>query len=398
MRFTRVLRSFLGDERGQALAFIAVALVPMLAMSGLAIDLGRGFVTRSHLSRAIDAACLAAARAIRQGETLAEQEAWAVAAANGVRSGVDGVTLTLDFGTTEDGEYTVAMTARKSVPTLLMKVLGYNTLDVATAAEATVPPLDIVLVLDRSGSLGQQSAWRPLQDAASDFVLRFSDDIDQMGLVSFQIRAEKEIQMDFGFKTSVTSAITRLNSVGDTNTGEGLSLAFQQLQSATVREAAEKVVVFFTDGRPTAFRASIGGQDRIMAVPTGQSSRVRGLFDNPGTLPMNHLANPDDCHNALSCYGYDVDSARNQARQNGIASADQIRAQGIHIFTIALGNPHAHDPLHTPDLDYLELIANVDGRADPAQPKGRSYFAPTASDLDDVFNQLASELLVRLSR
>jgi hypothetical protein len=51
----------------------------------------------------------------------------------------------------------------------------------------------------------------------------------------------------------------------------------------------------------------------------------------------------------------------------------------------------------TPDLDYLRQLANEDGITDPTQPKGKSYFAPTADDLRAIFNLVARDLIVRLA-
>ncbi len=48
-------------------------------------------------------------------------------------------------------------------------------------------------------------------------------------------------------------------------------------------------------------------------------------------------------------------------------------------------------------MDYLRLLANEDGAASGSQPAARAYFAPSASELDDVFNQVAQDLLVRLA-
>ena len=57
--------------------------------------------------------------------------------------------------------------------------------------------------------------------------------------------------------------------LGYTNTGEGLRLAHVQFQSGVVRDRSAKVVVFFTDGRPTAYRGVEGPvwdkSDRILA-------------------------------------------------------------------------------------------------------------------------------------
>ncbi len=51
-------------EKGIALVYMAVFLVPLLACTGLAVDLGRGYLVRVALARAVDAAALAAARNI----------------------------------------------------------------------------------------------------------------------------------------------------------------------------------------------------------------------------------------------------------------------------------------------------------------------------------------------
>jgi hypothetical protein len=78
--------------------------------------------------------------------------------------------------------------------------------------------------------------------------------------------------------------------------------------------------------------------------------------------------------------------------------ADAIRSQGVLLYTIGLGDPDASDPIVQPDLDYLRRLANEDGITNPAQPKGRMYFAPSPDVLGEVFRQLARDLLVRLAQ
>jgi Flp pilus assembly protein TadG len=373
------------------LAFVALSLVGVIGFGGLAIDLGRSYVVKARLGRAVDAAALAGASAVRLGETTARQHGTAVAALNGIRDGVDGVSFSLHFDTNAEGEQTVSANANRPVPVTLMRILGWEKLDVAAAAVAAVPPVDLVLVLDQSGSLATQNAWDDLQSAAKSFVDYFNDVIDQVGLVHFQVRADHSVMIDQYFKTSIASAIGNMNSVGDTNTGEGLRLALEQ-------EKSVKVMVFFTDGRPTAFRGMIGGEDRMIAVSTVIRGTVRGYMDDPDNLSMDRLASPDGCVRAADCYGWSESEVREEGRQKGIAMADAIRDQGVLIYTIGLGNPKASDPILQPDLDYLELLANVDGVADDSQPRGRSYFAPSASELQGVFDQVARDLLVRLTQ
>lgn len=388
----------LTSRRGAVLVFVTIGLFVLLGLSGLALDGGLAYLTRARLSRAVDAGSLAAARTLRQGQKAAESAAYAVAAANGVQ--VTGTTtLTVEFGTNAKLQQTVLMGARRTIPLLFSRVLGHQEMTIGAVAEATVPPIDMVLVVDRSGSLESQGAWVPLQNAVRDFVRLFDDEIDQLGLTSFQIRANDEVLLSHGFTGAVTSGISSMNSAGDTNTGEGLRLASEQFRLPNVRPGAAKVVVFFTDGRPTAFRGELGGADRVLAVRTFDDDQIRGYFDNPATIPMNQLAEPSGCAGAATCFGtWTEETVRSQARRSGEIAAESLRAAGVFVYTIALGNPAAADPLQQPDLGYLEGLANVNHRTHPNQPAGRSYFAPSAAELHDVFQQLAKDLLVRLSR
>ncbi len=386
------------DQRGAILVLVAVSLIGLIGMSGLAIDIGRGYLSKVRLARAADAAAIEAASHIRLGLDAAEQSARAVAALNGVVNGVNGVSLSLSFDTNAFGENTVLVRASRPLNTTLSRILGRNTLQVATDAVAAVPPVDMVLVLDQSGSLAAAGAWDDLQTAVNQFVSHFNDAIDQLGLVHFQARAADAFAISDLFTTPITNAVSGMNSAGDTNTGEGLRLAFSQMQSPVLRERSAKIVVFFTDGRPTAFRDLIGGQDRVIAVKRAITGVLRGLLDDPDELPMEQLAPPDDCAGVSECYGWTEETVRAEARQKGIFWAQQIRNEGVLIFTIGLGDPAASDPILTPDLDYLAQLANVGGIANPDQPQGRSYFAPSADELEGVFDQVARDLLVRLAR
>ena len=282
-----------------------------------------------------------------------------------------------------------------------MRILGWEELDIGAAAVAAVPPLDISLVIDQSGSLAREGAWDDLQDAVIEFLTNFDDTIDQFALSHFQMRAETAFSLDGLFTSPITSEVRNMSSAGDTNTGEGLRFAHEQLQSDAVRPRAKQVAIFFTDGRPTAARLNLGGQDRVIAVSVYQTGRVRGYFnqpDNAAMWPMDQLANPSGCRNARRCFGWRESNVRNEARRQGLQRANEIRSDDILLYTIGLGDPDASDPIVQPDLGYLRRIANEGGIEDPNQPQGRMYFAPSPAELSDVFSQLAQDLLVRLAK
>jgi Flp pilus assembly protein TadG len=413
----RLLRELASDRRGAVLVMVAVMLVGVLGAAGLAVDLGRGYIVKSRLSRAVDAGVLAAARSLRLGQGVARQQALAMARANGVNNTVN---LDISFGTNSQGENTVSMSASRPLPTSLMRLVGIDNMDIGSRATAAVPPVDLVLVLDQSGSLGQMGAWRDLQTAAKEFVGNFNDGIDQLGLVSFQIVAANRFTLAHDFTGPIDVAINAMRSQGYTNTGEGLRLAYQQMQGSNVRAHAAKVVVFFTDGRPTAFRGLIGSgapadggsalgpftvpsdatyQDRIMTVPTTRAGgRIVGYYNNPNHISVNGLPRPDGCSGAATCFGWTQSTSRSKDRINGVDVANAIRSRDVYIYTIGLGNPAASDPLLTPDMGYLSLLANENGIANSSQPKGRSYFAPSKAQLGQIFQQVAQDLLVRLTQ
>ena len=56
-------RGLVKDQRGAVMAIVGLAIIPLFAMIGLAVDTGRGYMLKSKLSYAIDAAGLAGGRA-----------------------------------------------------------------------------------------------------------------------------------------------------------------------------------------------------------------------------------------------------------------------------------------------------------------------------------------------
>lgn len=393
MKITRTIRS----DRGAVLAMVAVSLAVLLGVGGLALDSARGYLTKARLARAADAAVLAGARSLRLGEDVARERATQIAILNGARMGTAGTDLDITFGVNAEGESTIRVDTHVDMPTRLMTVLGIDSMDVRASAVAAVPPVDLVLVLDQSGSLKSADAFDDLQDAAKLFIDYFDDGIDQVGLVSFNVRGTERSPLAHSFTSRIKNEIDQLTSFGHTNAGEGLRLANGQITGPSARQRSTKVVVFFTDGRPTAFRGDIDTEDRILTVGTTGTS-IYGYYDDPDNIPTTYLPPSDGCTGVPDCFGWNEPQTRAQARQLGLDYASELREAGIIVYSIALGNPNLSHPLLQPDLDYLREIANEGGIADSSQPRGKSYFAPSAFELRGVFQQVASDLMTRLAQ
>jgi hypothetical protein len=136
---------------------------------------------------------------------------------------------------------------------------------------------------------------------------------------------------------------------------------------------------------------------------TSPLSTLGGYYNNPDALPSDAMPAASGCVNAAHCATWteqsapQVSAADAIAHQKGRDRANDIRAAGAFVYTIGLGDPNAN-AAYQPNTAFMQELANVDGVANPNQPQGKYYFAPDASQLGAVFDQLAQDLLVRLSQ
>ena len=162
-------KSFLRDERGNFSIILAVSASCLLVSIGAALDASSLMSRKSNLQHATDMAVLAAAASgetkkkdLRSVAKLVFDENFELKKNESLES------LTLKLSS--DDEIVVA--TRLSKPTVFMSLIGKK--DVAVSAEAASPlasssPLDIALVLDRTGSMaGTKMAG--LITASRDFI------------------------------------------------------------------------------------------------------------------------------------------------------------------------------------------------------------------------------------
>ncbi len=120
----------------------------------------------------------------------------------------------------------------------------------ASLCPAVRRSLDVMLVLDRSGSMsGQKIA--DAKTAAKSFVDKLNGTYDQAGLVSFSTTATLDQQlliMNSTNKTTLKGKIDSLSASGYTNIGDAISAATTELVSARSRASAAKIQVLLSDG------------------------------------------------------------------------------------------------------------------------------------------------------
>ena len=132
---------------------LAFALIPLCGAVGLAIDGARGYLVKSRLSAALDAAGLAAARAVDTDKMQSDMERYFAAnfPTGYMQAEIDGPYMTLS-----SDETTITVEAGATLPTTFIKILGFDDMDIGAGAEVVrgVSNVDIVFAFDLSGSMG----------------------------------------------------------------------------------------------------------------------------------------------------------------------------------------------------------------------------------------------------
>lgn len=228
-------------------------------------------------------------------------------------------TVSADSVTTSDGD--VVKCDNSAFVTVLSALSGTS-----NVTSTSTTPLDIVLVLDASGSMDDPMSdgtkrIDALQDAANDFIDEIADQNNkisdeskqhQVSIVKFAGNMTAAVGNDTyrsgGYtynysqvmktmspcnnttKSAFTDTINAINPAGATAAEYGMQLAQGQTSN---REEAKKIVIFFTDGSPNH---SNGFDDSVAsdAVSAAKDMKVKGgtvytvgIFDgvNPSADP-----------------------------------------------------------------------------------------------------------------
>lgn len=176
------MRSILRNQSGNVLAITAAATLPMIAVIGGAVDISRVYVTKSRLQAACDAAVLAGRKAMTTVTYTDPAKARANAMFAFNFQDKDYRTTGTSFASSADAKGKVSGTANTTVPMLLMKIFGTRStaVSVKCSADIQIPNIDIVMVLDVTGSMdkcpdgnncgyGETKKIDALKIAAKDF-------------------------------------------------------------------------------------------------------------------------------------------------------------------------------------------------------------------------------------
>jgi hypothetical protein len=434
------------NQKGSVLIFLTLAFALLGTFIGFAVDFGRAYLEKARISRLVDGAALAAAKVLKGQsayEAVATRAACDSMVMNGAPVAMTGpgscaattgapFTVTLEFFDVPvpggPAMKQVAVTGTEPMPTTFLRFLGwmvpgdFSTLNVAATAQAAPErPIDLMMVLDRSGSMGEtdgtghtkiaalKCALTGLGCAGDGFLGENFTPQDRIGMTSFGKRGcgtagGAEFTGNICTPNSplgtpiatIASAIDALPLSGTTNTMEGLRTGKTEIATAfadPTRSVTRKVVLLVTDGQPTALRlnsiaacgknpltgASLGGPAWTNAngcyfVKRGNSTSfsvsdglTRMRLDNTceEEFAFPGPASTAGCGTTVSgsgspntLYLNQMHAARNAAREE----ARQIRELGgknVIIFAIAIGPTTHADATARLDANSRCLLAAI---------------------------------------
>ena len=153
-------------EAGQAIASVALGLVVLTGIVGLAIDMGYLRYEKRRMQSAADSAAIAGASELAYASGNYVTAAKNDSKANGFEDGVNGVTVTSSnppvdapFSSVANANSYVEVKVQQAAPTFFMRVFGVNTVNVSATAVAElgssrgcVYSLDLVLGITLGGN------------------------------------------------------------------------------------------------------------------------------------------------------------------------------------------------------------------------------------------------------
>ena len=268
-------------RRGAMVMLVLVCLPVILAFSVFTINVAWMQLTRTELRTATDAASRAGSRTLSLTQDVDVARAAAVAGARNNLVAGDPLLLAptdLQFGLTlpsSTGPWTFAerdptandinavrITGRRvagspsgPISMLFGGLFDRTTFEPLKTATATQSDRDVVLVLDRSGSMGiatpTGTRWTDLQLAVDVFLetLALTPQDEQVGLVTYSTIAKRHVNLTLDYQ-SIRDAVAAVGPRGWTGIGRGIKAGRATVtDSAYTRRFANKTIVVLTDGR-----------------------------------------------------------------------------------------------------------------------------------------------------
>jgi Flp pilus assembly protein TadG len=170
------LKRLCSDERGNVITIFGFALVPIIGLTGATIDYSRATEARMKLNSAVDSAALMAARdatKLSDSELRDRINKWVAANLSGeAAKSFTSANITIDRTAR-----TITVAANLSIDTSLTRLIGKDSVTVASSAQSTwgTNTIELALALDNTGSMGSSGKMDALKAASLDLIKIMKD-------------------------------------------------------------------------------------------------------------------------------------------------------------------------------------------------------------------------------
>lgn len=446
-------------QRGSALIMSIGVVVTGLMMGVLAVDVPAYYAAQNQLQTAVDAAALAGAYKLPEGEQEAEWAAEEIAAENPV-AGQQLNSGDLEFQYTLGDNMSMVVNGSKTVPTIFGRFVcalsggGESDLDledggdagsdsggaaggncnfmtVYASAKATPAARDTIIVIDSSSSM-YGSPINNVKVAAQYFVDEVDNlttqtgAIDRIGVVSFDAYGYEELELtsksdygDNGFyyvKESIDDITLWGGGGWNTNYSAGLEKALDELEE-NGRKNAKQTIIFLTDGVPnlpsppsfgnptSAINTCINivnNSDAVQDLGYWYYSHRRWRWyqpyfpnDYPNPITDNVVEQSGGHDCGVEYTDYMVGQAQNQA--------DRAEALGVTIHTIQMYD-NADVGSGTTMRYFRSLLGDDEWESDllayfAGETDGEMYASADAdlAELEAIYSTIAQDVKVKLA-
>jgi Putative Flp pilus-assembly TadE/G-like/von Willebrand factor type A domain len=413
---------------GQTLPLVVVFVLSILVFAGLVIDLGNAYRVQQALQASADAAAAGGAGQLTIAYPPNAGNAAAAAQHYGSELGgtnpITGVSpadvtenVSVDcqkqdgYDCTNGEPNTVTVDETAKAPTYLLSLLGFSSITLKAHAQACSPcggtPLDVMIVLDRTGSMGSNGKLVNAKEGIQEFLSTMDPAIDNVGLAvlppapssgqacstvgSYFTSSNRDgtyglpnpayvvVPLSNSYATGIgnldnsSRLLQTVNCVqpgGNTAYAEAVDAAYAELQTDG-RPGAQKAIVILSDGAANVGPGTLPSSSPYLTDPCGQGVASAAIAKANKVLVYSiaYTAQGDSCW------------ASSGAMVNGSVVTSQQFGQ--------VPEPDLYGQIPNPANAALKAMAT-----DPTN----FYNLPTPTSLIGIFDRIASDLAGGTSR
>jgi Flp pilus assembly protein TadG len=184
------LLPFRRDERANVAPMFAIAAIPILGLTGTAVDYSNANAARTAMQAALDSTALMLSKeANGLTQTQLNEKATQYFTANISNTEAKNIVVTPVFSTPQAGNFVLSLSASASVDLRFMKLFGQGSMPISSSMEIKwgIKKLELAMVLDNTGSMAQSSKMTHLKTAAHNLLTTLKNAAKKAGDVKVAI-------------------------------------------------------------------------------------------------------------------------------------------------------------------------------------------------------------------